>query len=157
MAYRILSSRYSDRSIRDYEEALEQKRNIWNDIYRQYPFIMLEDNYKYDLATSSSDLLKNAELVFKNKKEPEKAYTISLLDINSLNGYKGQELFPGQGILLKANDYYDANDSIYNALVQYLFITDVSYNLRNDGDINITVNSIKYEEKLLQSLVKLIR
>ena len=157
MAYRIFSSRYSDRSIRDYEEALEQKRNIWNDIYRQYPFIMLEDNYKYDLATSSSDLLKNAELVFKNKKEPEKAYTISLLDINSLNGYKGQELFPGQGILLKANEYYDANDSIYNALVQYLFITDVSYNLRNDGDISITVNSIKYEEKLLQSLVKLIR
>ena len=118
---------------------------------------MLEDNYKYDLATSSSDLLKNAALVFKNKKEPEKAYTISLLDINSLNGYKGQELFPGQGILLKANDYYDANDSIYNALVQYLFITDVGYNLRNDGDISITVNSIKYEEKLLQSLVKLIR
>lgn len=157
MAYRIFSSRYSDRSIRDYEEALEQKRNIWNDIYRQYPFIMLEDNYKYDLATSSSDLLKNAELVFKSKKEPEKAYIISLLDINSLNGYKGQELFPGQGILLKANDYYDANDSIYNALVQYLFITDVSYNLRNDGDISITVNSIKYEEKLLQSLVKLIR
>ena len=58
---------------------------------------------------------------------------------------------------LKANEYYDANDSIYNALVQYLFITDISYTLRKDDDLNITINNIKYQEKLLQSLVKLIR
>lgn len=157
MAYRIFNSKYTNRAVKDYEEAMELKRNIWNGIYQQYPFIMLEDNYTYDLATSSSELLKMAELVFKNKKEPEKEYTISLLDINSLSGYKGQEIFPGQGILLKANEYYDTNDSIYNALNQYIFITDVSYSLRSDGDISITVNSIKYEEKLLQSLVKLIR
>ena len=77
--------------------------------------------------------------------------------MNSLKGYKGQELVPGQGIQINANEYYDENDSIYNALKQYLFITDVSYSLRNDADINITVNNIKYQEKLLQSLVKLIR
>ena len=80
-----------------------------------------------------------------------------MIDIHSLTGYIGQELKPGQGILLDASEYYDEYDDLYAALSQYLFITDVSYSLRSDADISITVNSIKYQEKLLQSLVKLIR
>ena len=80
-----------------------------------------------------------------------------MIDVHSLTGYIGQELKPGQGILLDASEYYDEYDDLYTALSQYLFITDVSYSLRSDADINITVNSIKYQEKLLQSLVKLIR
>ena len=98
-----------------------------------------------------------AQLVFKGKKEPEKNYSLSVIDYYSLLNYKGEELKPGYGIQINANEYYDENDDIYTALKQYLFITDVSYTLRKDDDLNITVNSIKYQEKLLQSLVKLIR
>ena len=82
---------------------------------------------------------------------------MSVIDYYSLLNYKGEELKPGYGIQINANEYYDENDDIYTALKQYLFITDVSYTLRKDDDLNITVNSIKYQEKLLQSLVKLIR
>ena len=110
-----------------------------------------------NLATSSSELYKMAQLVFKGKKEPEKNYSLSVIDYYSLLNYKGEELKPGYGIQINANEYYDENDDIYTALKQYLFITDVSYTLRKDDDLNITVNSIKYQEKLLQSLVKLIR
>ena len=117
----------------------------------------MEENYSYDLATSSSELYKMAQLVFKGKKEPEKNYSLSVIDYYSLLNYKGEELKPGYGIQINANEYYDENDDIYTALKQYLFITDISYTLRKDDDLNITVNNIKYQEKLLQSLVKLIR
>lgn len=157
MTYYILSNVYGPRDISAYLAARERKVQLWTSIYNDYPFLLLEDNYSYPLATTSSELLKMSEFIFKGKKQPEKNYTMSLIDINSLKGYVGQELFPGQGIAIDANQYYDEDDDIYQALSQYLFITDVSYDLRDDASINITVNSIKYQEKLLQSLVKLIR
>lgn len=157
MMYYILKNSYAARSMQEYESAKQLKESIWNQIYTEYPFLMLEDNYKYELATTSEELLKMSQLVFKGKKQPEKGYSVSMIDIHSLTGYIGQELKPGQGILLDASEYYDEYDDLYAALSQYLFITDVSYSLRSDADISITVNSIKYQEKLLQSLVKLIR
>lgn len=157
MMYYILKNSYAARSMQEYESAKQLKESIWNQIYTEYPFLMLEDNYKYELATTSEELLKMSQLVFKGKKQPEKGYSVSMIDIHSLTGYIGQELKPGQGILLDAFEYYDEYDDLYTALSQYLFITDVSYSLRSDADISITVNSIKYQEKLLQSLVKLIR
>lgn len=152
-----LKNVYTDNPLTDYQKVKEEKNRIWNKIYLNYPHIILEENYSYDLATSSSELYKMAQLVFKGKKEPEKNYSLSVIDYYSLLNYKGEELKPGYGIQINANEYYDENDDIYTALKQYLFITDVSYTLRKDDDLNITVNSIKYQEKLLQSLVKLIR
>ena len=152
-----LKNLYKDDPTTEYTKAKEEKERIWNNIYLNYPYLMLEENYSYNLATSSSELYKMAQLIFKGKKEPEKGYSLSVIDYYSLMGYHGEELKPGYGIQLNANEYYDENDDIYRALSQYLFITDVSYTLRKDDDLNITVNNIKYQEKLLQSLVKLIR
>ena len=157
MMYYLLQNAYQNRNLVEYETVKRRKQAIWNQIYTDYPFLMLEDNYTYSLATTSQEMLKMAQLVFKGKKEPERGYNVGLIDVHSLQGYAGQELKPGQGIQLRALDYYDENDDIYTALSQYLFITDVSYTLRSDADISVTVNSIKYQEKLLQSLVKLIR
>ena len=152
-----LKNLYKDDPTTEYTKAKEEKERIWNNIYLNYPYLMLEENYSYNLATSSSELYKMAQLIFKGKKEPEKGYSLSVIDYYSLMSYHGEELKPGYGIQLNANEYYDENDDIYRALSQYLFITDVSYTLRKDDDLNITVNNIKYQEKLLQSLVKLIR
>ena len=157
MAWYILYNYYTKREIEEYINAKEEHNRIWHEIYSDYPFLILEDNYSYPQATNSSELLKMAKLIFKGKREPERNYTLSLIDSHSLQGYIGQELKPGQGIMLKASDYYNENDDIATALKQYLFITDVSYSLRDDSNISVTVNSIKYQEKLLQSLVKLIR
>lgn len=157
MMFYLLKNNYVTNNLLQYEGIKEQKENLWNKIYTDYPFLMLEDNYTYTLATTSEELLKMAKLVFKGKKQPEKGYSVSIIDTKNLEGYIGQELKPGQGIEINASEYYDENDDIYKALSQYLFITDISYSLRDDTNISITVNSIKYQEKLLQSLVKLIR
>ena len=157
MMFYLLKNNYTTNSLSEYESIKKQKETIWNNIYTQYPFLLLEDNYKYELATNSEELLKMAKLVFKGKKQPEKGYSVNIIDTRNLEGYIGQELKPGQGIEINASEYYDENDDIYKALSQYLFITDINYSLRDDTNISITVNSIKYQEKLLQSLVKLIR
>lgn len=98
-----------------------------------------------------------AQLAFKDYTAPEKQYNITFIDAAALDGYEGQELRIGDNILIRTSDYYDAVDEVYRALNQYLFITDISYSLRQDTDIQLTVNNIKYQDKLLQSLVKLIR
>ena len=71
--------------------------------------------------------------------------------------YRGQELKIGESILVDAEEYYDRRDDLQRALSQYLFITDLSYDLRKDSDISLTVNAIKYQDKLIQRLVKLIK
>jgi len=126
-------------------------------LYTRYPGIFLENTYENKDARSSEQLLKMAQLAFKDYSSPEKNYNITVIDAASLSGYEGQELHIGDGILLNTSDYYDAVDETYRALNQYLFISDISYNLRQDTDISLTVNSIKYQDKLLQSIVKLIR
>ena len=74
-----------------------------------------------------------------------------------MKGYSGQQLRIGDPIKVNADEYYDEYDDVKEALKQYLFISDLSYNLRSDADIGITVNTIKYQDKLLQRLVKLIK
>ena len=87
---------------------------------------------------------------------PEKQYNITIMDMNNVIG--DRSLFRiGEPIAINAQEYYSEPDDIFQALSQFLFITDISYTLRNDADIQLTVNSIKYQEKLLQQLVKLIR
>ena len=98
-----------------------------------------------------------AKLAFKDYTSPEKQYNITLIDAAALDGYQGQELDIGDSILIRTADYYDAVDETYRALNQYLFISDIGYSLRQDTNISLTVNTIKYQDKLLQSLVKLIR
>jgi hypothetical protein len=71
--------------------------------------------------------------------------------------YLGQELKIGESILIDAEEYYDDPDDIYKSLSQYLFISDISYSLRKNSDIQVTVNTIKYQDKLIQRLVKLIK
>ena len=98
-----------------------------------------------------------AKLAFKDYSSPEKQYNITVIDAAALEGYEGQELHIGDSILLNTPDYYDSVDETYRAINQYLYISDISYSLRQDTDIALTVNPIKYQDKLLQSIVKLIR
>ena len=74
-----------------------------------------------------------------------------------LFGYEGQPIYVGDSIKLSANEYYPEVDDVHEALDQYLFISDFNYTLRNEGEVQITVNEIKYQDKLIQSLAKLIR
>jgi hypothetical protein len=98
-----------------------------------------------------------ASYFFKDTSQPERNYSITITDLCSLLGYKGERLSIGSAIQLSNTDYYIGADSVTKALEQLLFITDISYTLRADTDVSITVNSIKYEDKLIEKLVKLIK
>lgn len=157
MQLRILLSFYLNETSPAYEDKLNEKLNLWKLLYTRYPGIFLENVYENSNARSSKQLLNMAKLAFQDYSSPEKNYNITVIDAAALEGYEGQELHIGDGILIKTSDYYDAVDETYRALNQYLFISDISYNLRTDTDISLTVNPIKYQDKLLQSIVKLIR
>lgn len=157
MQLRILLSFYLNETSPAYEDKLSEKLNLWKLLYTRYPGVFLENVYENSNARSSKQLLNMAKLAFQDYSSPEKNYNITVIDAAALEGYEGQELHIGDGILIKTSDYYDAVDETYRALNQYLFISDISYNLRTDTDISLTVNPIKYQDKLLQSIVKLIR
>ncbi len=140
-----------------YTKYLNKKIAFWRQLYRRYPGVFLENVYSNKDVRTSEQLYQMADLAMKDYTSPETQYNITTIDVLSLEGYKGQELNIGNSILLNASDYYTDVDETFRALNQYLFITDISYSLRQDTDISLTVNTIKYQDKLIQSLVKLIR
>ena len=122
-----------------------------------FPTILLESSYSNDTASTAAELYFFASNAFKDMAAPERAYNIALIDTQHLKGYQGQELKIGDSIAINSGEYYNGEDDIKKSLSQFLFITDISYNLRSDSDLTLTVNSIKYQDKLIQRLAKLIR
>ena len=157
MTYKILKNSFINQSFETYEELKNEQHNIWSSLYKEYSGILLESVYSNSDAVTSKQLYSLASNFLKDKMEPEKGYSIAIIDTNTLNGYVGQELSIGSSIEVNASDYYDKNDFLLKTLSQYLYITDISYDLRVPSDIQLTVNSIKYQEKLIQRLVKLIK
>ena len=175
MAITYLTSHFVDAGTSDYELLLQKRDDLWRSFYEEYPYLFLETSYSNDSATTSEELLTMAKYAFEDQKYPEKSYSISLIDLVQdvetldfwLNPedrryynpkyYRGPELHIGEGIKISAEDYTNDRDDIYEALSQLLFITDISRDLRNDGDCQLTVNTIKYQDKLIRRLAKLIR
>ena len=170
IAINYLTSHFVDAGMSNYELLLEQREELWRDFYEEYPYLFLEGSYSNDSSTTSEELLMMAKYAFEDQKYPEKSYSISLIDLvqdvenldNDNNGYnpkyyKGPELHIGDSIKISAEDYTKDRDDIYEALSQLLFITDISRDLRNDGDCQLTVNTIKYQDKLIRRLAKMIR
>lgn len=170
MAITYLTSHFVDAGTSNYELLLQKRDDLWRSFYEEYPYLFLETSYSNDSATTSEELLTMAKYAFEDQKYPEKSYSISLIDLvqdvetlDNSDGtynpkyYRGPELHIGEGIKISAEDYTQDRDDIYEALSQLLFITDISRDLRNDGDCQLTVNTIKYQDKLIRRLAKMIR
>lgn len=161
MLLRYLLKYYKQRSGSKYEELKREQKAIWYSLNRQYSNIILHNSFTPTDATTSDDVLYMAQNALKDLSQAERQYNITLLKNKfssfALNNYQEQELNIGDPIALKTEDYWRQTDSIYNILKQYLFISDISYKLREDSSLKLTVNSLKYQDKLIQSLVKLIR
>lgn len=159
MMIRVLKScNYEAYEPTQYNQAKEIHENIWRQIYTKYPNLCYEQSYSNADATSSKELLQMAQWAFKGYTEPESNYNITVIDPNTLKGYMGQELNIGDGIEVDADEIYnDPHSDIYKSLIQYLYITDISYDLRRDDNIQLTVNNIKYSDKVIGQLIKLIR
>ena len=157
MGYRLLRKYYYNNNFTQYKALQKQHDQIWKTLYENYGFLILENSYNSETATNSNDLLTTAKLYFADRKIPERAYNINVIDTASLENYDGAEIRIGDGIRINAKEYYDEYDLVYQSLSQYLFITDISYTLRNTADINLTVNNVKYEEGIIKRLAKLIK
>ena len=151
------SCSFMENELSTYTSLQNKKENIWRNLHHLYPHLFFEGVFEYPTATTSRELYEMANYYFKEKSRPETNYSITVLDAYSLKGYNGEELKIGHPILVDAREYTSENASIKNSIDQYLFITDISYDLRSDTNINLTVNSIKYDDKLIQKLAKLIR
>ena len=157
MAFDVLKNSYIERTTINYNNALSEHNRIWREIYNKYNGLLLEGVYSNDAATTSEELYNLASYYLKDTTRPERGYNITIIDTANLSGYEGQELSIGSSIQVDATEYYDDYDDIARTLAQHLFITDISYELRKDSDIQLTVNSVKYQDKLIQRLVKLIK
>lgn len=157
MIYKILKERFTNQWLNKYNDLVQKRDNIWKNLYQNYSHVLLEDTYSNAAAITSQDLFTMANYAFKDKQKPEEGYSITLIDINSLTGYKDQELRVGDSILLDVEEFYQERTDLFTSLSQYLFISDISYNLRSDTDISLTVNNIKYQDKLIQRIAKLIK
>ncbi len=138
-----------------YERALDKHNTIWDEIYRNFGNVIYERTYSNENAADSDELYELASLAFKDYMIPERNYSITIINNHELN-YNGEELRIGDPIKINVEEYYNIYDSLYKSLSQYLFITDISYSLRSPTDFSLTVNNIKYSDKLLKRLVKLI-
>lgn len=152
----ILLTYFKERTLPVYEELINQKNIVWRKLVKNYP-CFLEKVYSNDSITSSEELRKMARLELQRYSRPEFNYNITINDVYSLWGYKSHILNIGDPILLDTTSYYQEFDQLTTALNQYLFITDISYDLRTDFGISVTVNNLKYTDKLMQQLVSLIR
>lgn len=157
MAIRWLKQYYQDWKLTEYIEAQKEHNAIWRKLYQNYGHILLENSFKSETATSSLELLKEAQLQFKDRTQPERQYNITIIDAASLDNYQGAEIRIGDGIRVKANDYVNEYDNLYPSLIQYLFITDINYTLRDPANISLTVNDIKYADTVVKRLAKLIK
>lgn len=157
MLLRKWGQRYSIDELLNYNELLTKHNNLWEKIYQEYPNIILEENYSNSDAASSNDLIKGAQYYLKQYYQPETQYNITTINSADLTG-PGFVPKIGQGIEINPSYYQSVSSKIFSdALKQYLFVTDISYTLRNDSDIKLTVNSVKYSDKLIQRLATLIR
>lgn len=156
MFYKLIVD-YTNQDESRYYELKQMHDNFWSQLYHDYGYLLLENVYTNENATNSLDLLKMAKLYFKDLNTPERQYNITVIDTASLDNYKGEEIRIGDGIRVNAQEFYNEYDVIYQSLSQYLFVSDISYSLRQVTDISLTVNDIKYSDKMIQRLAKLIK
>lgn len=148
---------FIDGKMSEYEKYQIKHQELWSSLYKQFPSILLEQKYQNEDATNSLELLQMAKLAMQDFNNIEREYNITTIDTFALKGYEGQQINIGDSIALNAEELYTGFDDIKESLKQYLFVTDINYTLRQDTDVNLTVNKIKYQDKMIQQLAKLIK
>ena len=156
MLYKLLHEVRLD-TVEEYDKAQKKHDAVWNRIYNTYGNAILENSYSNSTAVNAEELYIAASNYFKDKAAPEKQYNISVIDIYSLKGYNNQKIQVTDQIRLAGQDFYDEMDELKDLINQPLFVSEISYSLRSDGDIKLTVNTIKYQDKLIRKLVSLIK
>lgn len=159
--YNILTylflNRYTSADTTSYDSAKQAHYKQWKILYENYGNFLLENSFTDSESVTSEALYDAAMAFFKDKEIPERQYGITVIDINSLHGYRGQQLKVTDQIRIATADFYPDLDQLKNVLDQPLFINQIEYSLRSDSDIKLTVNTVQYQDKMIRRLVKLIK
>ena len=89
---------------------------------------------------------------FKDVYKPEAQYSLGMIDIYNIKNALATSIQLTDKILIEYEFFENKPTQIQNLLKEPLYITGISYSLRSDTDIEITVNSIKYTDKLISRL-----
>ena len=156
LTYRAIRQGYLDTNIEAYDQAKRDQQQMWRYLYDHYSNVLFEKSYTNSDATTSEELYDAAMNELLDTTIPERSYNMSIIDWHSLKGYDGHELRIGDPIKINADELYSDKDFVYQSLSQLLFISDISYTLRDPSSLSITVNNVKYSDKLINRLVSLI-
>lgn len=156
MMYKMLGN-YQPLTLNEYENTKAAHDQLWTALRKRFGYALLEQSYKNEDATSAEELYNAAKYHFLDLQLPERKYSLTINDLYALKGYEGQELRIGDPIELFAEDFYDKKDLIYKSLKQYLFISNLQYTLRDPTKRSITVNNIRYSDRLINRLAQLLR
>ena len=156
LTYRAIRQGYLDTNIEAYDQAKREQQQMWRYLYDHYSNVLFEKSYINSDATTSEELYDAAMNELLDTTIPERSYNMSIIDWHSLKGYDGQELRIGDPIKINADELYSDKDFVYQSLSQLLFISDISYTLRDPSSLSVTVNNVKYSDKLINRLVSLI-
>lgn len=118
--------------------------------------MFLEATYKNELATTPELLYSAAFNKFQELSNPEPEYSITAIDLKNITGIDLYQLELGDQIRIEDNLIEQKPDQLKRLLQQRLFISKIDYTLRSDDNIKITVNPVKYDDVLLERLVKLL-
>lgn len=156
LTYRAIRQGYLDTNIEAYDQAKREQQQMWRYLYDHYSNVLFEKSYTNSDATTSEELYDAAMNELLDTTIPERSYNMSIIDWHSLKGYDGHELRIGDPIKINADELYSDKDFVYQSLSQLLFISDISYTLRDPSSLSVTVNNVKYSDKLINRLVSLI-
>src|SRR5574344_451788 len=183
MLFRFVFKIYANQHYNDaYLKAKEKVKNIWSEIYTNYDNLLIENTYEDTSSLTPSLLLKAAQQKFQELCEPEPNYNVSMLDVyNDDLQLNGKLIISDQiGLSLSETDFVVGEDRSYTeCIIKYnaegeavpeavkfnklkqlimktLFVTEISYSLRQDQAVTITVNPVRYSDIMLDRLVKLL-
>jgi hypothetical protein len=139
-------------------------------MYTTYDNLIVENTYTNDSALTPQLLLKAAQNKFNELSEPEPNYNVSMLDVYNENASIRSNIeitdqihlnTQETGFVLEYNEYNALpktinKDKLICLLNKTLFITEISYSLRTDEKVSITVNPVRYGDILIDRLAKLL-
>ena len=156
MTVDILHNYYRNTSTTNYETYRKLQQEAWRTFYQKYPGLVVEQSYENTDALTSEELYNFAYAQFKDINKPEYDFSATVIEATKLKGYTGQELHIGDPIKIEMQDVMDTGKD-NTSLQQLLYISGISYSLRKDSSTELTLNTLKYNDKLAQKLAKLIK
>lgn len=151
--FKIIKNYFSSYDDSFRQKLLEEKDFLWRQIYKDCNVLLLESNFTSSVAYNSESLLSEALNYYKDYEKPQVQFSLTVFQFDQANS----PLRIGDQISLNVEDLYKEYSIIKEALENKLFITEISYNLRKKDSINLSIQTVSYQDRLLSKLIKLIK